>query len=341
VYDVPSSYTPWVPRSAGYDKPMQHRWQQAVAEALNFMQLGWTATAHSMFVGKTPRELNRFAGTRRARIPPQRRSPGPLAGEALSFISLRSRRKRAPSKESVDWRRVNGKNWLEPVVSQGDCGSCYAISTVRMMTSRNRIARGDPSEPAFSVTFPLQCSEYNQGCNGGYGFLESKWAEDVGLVPEQCAPFTDDPGACQALEDCELGDRRYRAVNHRYVGGFYGGSDHEQIKQELVTNGPLVLSFEPKEDFMYYKSGLYKSGLNKIHQEWEQVDHAVLLMGLGTDAGQPYWVLQNSWGTQWGEEGFFRMARGIDESGCESIAVAADVVQDSSNDVLDNFLASL
>jgi len=191
------------------------------------------------------------------------------------------------------------------------------------------------------VTFPLQCSEYNQGCNGGYGFLESKWAEDVGLVPEHCAPFTDDPGACQALEDCDLGDRRYRAVNHRYVGGFYGGSDHEQIKQELVTNGPLVLSFEPKEDFMYYQSGLYRSGLNKIHQEWEQVDHAVLLIGLGSEGGQPHWVMQNSWGTPWGEDGFFRMARGIDESGCESIAVAADVVQDSGNDVLDNFLASL
>ncbi|CAK0835978.1 unnamed protein product, partial [Prorocentrum cordatum] len=65
MYNVPSSYTPWVPKSAGYDKPMQQRWQQAVAEALNFMQLGWTATAHSMFTGKTPRQLNRFAGTRR------------------------------------------------------------------------------------------------------------------------------------------------------------------------------------------------------------------------------------------------------------------------------------
>jgi len=346
MYNVPSSYTPWVPKSAGYDKPMQQRWQQAVAEALNFMQLGWTATAHSMFTGKTPRQLNRFAGTRRVRIPPQRKSPGPAAGgagpEALSFIALRSRRKREHSQEFVDWRRVNGKNWLEPVISQGDCGSCYAISTVHMLTSRNRIKRGDPSEPAFSVTFPLQCSEYNQGCNGGYGFLESKWAEDVGLVPESCAPFSDQAdGACQALDDCDLGDRRYRAVNHRYVGGFYGGSDHEHIRRELVSNGPLVLSFEPKEDFMYYRSGLYRSGSNKIHQEWEQVDHAVLLIGLGEEEGHAYWVLQNSWGTEWGEQGYFRMARGIDESGCESIAVAADVARESSNDVLDSFLASL
>jgi cathepsin C len=227
-------------------------------------------------------------------------------------------------------------------VSQGDCGSCYAISTIHMLTARNRIKVKDTNEPAFSVTFPLRCSEYNQGCNGGYGFLESKWAEDVGLVPEQCSPFSDDADAvCQALQDCDLGDRRYRAVNHRYVGGFYGGSDHEHIQRELVTNGPLVLSFEPKEDFMYYKAGLYRSGSNKIHQEWEQVDHAVLLIGMGQESGQPYWTMQNSWGSEWGEQGYFRMARGIDESGCESIAVAADVEQDSSNQVLDDFLNSL
>lgn len=51
--------------------------------------------------------------------------------------------------------------------------------------------------------------------------------------------------------------------------------------------------------------------------------------------------MQNSWGTDWGERGYFRMARGIDESGCESIVVAAEVVEESSNEVLDQFLASL
>lgn len=212
-----------------------------------------------------------------------------------------------------------------------------------MLTARNKIRANSVSEPSFSVSFPLYCSEYNQGCDGGYGFLQSKWSEDVGLVPESCAPFSDGGGACQVMPECSnsLGNKRYRAVNHHYVGGFYGAGQEDRIREELVKNGPLVVSFEPKEDFMYYKEGVYKSGAEKLHQEWEQVDHAVLLIGYGEDQSQAYWSLQNSWGTDWGEDGYFRMARGIDESGVESIAVAAEVEEDTTNMVLDDFLTSL
>jgi len=210
-----------------------------------------------------------------------------------------------------------------------------------MLTARNRIRAGSTAEPSFSVSFPLLCSEYNQGCDGGYGFLQSKWTEDVGLVPENCAPFSEGGGSCQVTQGCDLGGTRYRASSHHYVGGYYGGSDADSIRKDLVEQGPLVMSFEPKEDFMYYKSGVYRSGPNKIHQEWEQVDHAVLCVGYGVEKDHKYWTLQNSWGTDWGEDGYFRMERGIDESGCESIAVSANVIKESSNPVLDDFLAAL
>merc|ERR1719409_989522 len=207
-----------------------------------------------------------------------------------------------------------------------------------MLTARNRIKQNDLNQPSFSVSFPLYCAEYNQGCDGGYGFLQSKWSEDVGLIPESFAPYTES-GKCHVKGSCDLGAKRYRAVNHGYVGGFYGGGDEQHVKAELMNGGPVVMSFEPKEDFMYYKNGVYKSGPNQIHQEWEQVDHAVLLIGYGEDANQPYWTLQNSWGSDWGENGFFRMARGTDESGCESIVVAADVIEEGTNTVLDEFVS--
>lgn len=346
AYIKPNSYKPFVP-SAGYDKPMDTKWQQSVADALNFLQLGWTATVYHLFQNKTARELNRFAGVKHNRPVPQGGFRSSLAGKAptshaafSSFLGVRSRVKRTSGHAAFDWRNKDGKDWLQPVVTQGDCGSCYTISTVHMLTARNRITKNDPSKEPFSVMFPLYCSEYNQGCDGGYGFLQSKWAEDVGLVPESCAPFAEST-SCHALLDCDLGSTRFRATNHHYVGGFYGASDEARIREELVRNGPLVMSFEPKEDFMYYKGGVYKSGANKIHQEWEQVDHAVLLAGYGEDKGQPYWSLQNSWGNDWGESGFFRIARGIDESGCESIVVSADVVEEDKNEVLDSFIAQL
>merc|ERR1719382_1545551 len=85
--------------------------------------------------------------------------------------------------------------------------------SVHMLPARNRIRQHDPSQPAFSVSFPLYCSEYNQGCDGGYGFLQTKWSEDVGLVPESCSPFSQGGGSCHALKDCDLGSTRHRAIN--------------------------------------------------------------------------------------------------------------------------------
>merc|ERR1719379_1508413 len=105
--------------------------------------------------------------------------------------------------------------------------------------------------------------------------------------------------------------------------------------RELLTSGPLVASFEPKPDLMYYGGGIYVSVPNQ-RTEWEKVDHAVLLVGFGEEKGQKYWILQNSWGPDWGEQGFFRMARGINDSGIESIAVAADVVEDNHPEILTN-----
>merc|ERR1719181_1690248 len=90
---------------------------------------------------------------------------------------------------------------------------------------------------------------------------------------------------------------------------------------------------------MFYSEGIYKtppsnSTLRRhidYDQEWERVDHAVLAVGWGEENGQPYWRIQNSWGPDWGEDGFFRMAMGSDESGVESIPEAADVVEDEQN----------
>jgi cathepsin C len=326
-----------VPKSAGYNKPVTATWQRAVAEGLNLLELGWTAVAYSHYTGKTPKEMNRLAGIRRSIVKGPKHTPAPS-----SFLSVQSKLRRASASapDSFSWQNKDGQSWIGDVVTQGDCGSCYTISTVNMLSARNRIRRGSPGGEQFSIKFPLYCSEYNQGCDGGYGFLQSKWSEDVGLVPEHCHPF-EGSDQCGVAAGCNVGTKRYRATNHHYVGGFYGASREDNIREELVNGGPVVMSFEPTEDFMYYKGGVYKSGPGHIHEEWEQVDHAVLLIGYGEDKGAPYWTMQNSWGTDWGEQGFFRMARGHDESSCESIVVAADVVEEDANPVLDDFLAGL
>lgn len=140
--------------------------------------------------------------------------------------------------------------------------------------------------------------------------------------------------------------KRYRASNYKYVGGFYGAGSSASIMQDLYHNGPLVVSFEPTDDFMYYAGGIFTQSklgvpapLHKHATEWQQVDHAVLLVGWGEELGQKYWLVQNSWGSSWGEDGYFRIARDINDSGVESIAVSAEVVEDDHPEVLEAFVA--
>jgi len=295
----------------------------------------WTARVYKQFVGKTPKEMNKMAGIKRSMSlnhahKNQHRS---RRDEPMNFLQKKSYRSRQTSMvgmpDSWDWSE---KGVLDEVINQDDCGSCYAVSTVRMLSARNRVKLGLKESP-FSISFPLHCSEYNQGCDGGYAFLESKWSEDVGLIPRECFPYKRGRGACTDVDQaCVNNNAKYKATGHRYVGGYYGGSDEEDILNELYNNGPLVVSFEPSDEFMYYNKGIYKSRHgDPIHQEWQRVDHAVLLVGYGEENGQKYWKIQNSWGNDWGEAGYFRIARGVNDSGVESIAVAADVLKEDNN----------
>ncbi|CAD7936342.1 unnamed protein product [Amoebophrya sp. A120] len=329
----------------------------------------WTAEVYANMVGKTRKELNKMAGIKRrlplAQVKKNQRRLRSTSNESTTLASSTSFLQRDASTTTshttrskisdfselppeFDWEE---KGVLDDVVNQGDCGSCFTVATIRMLSARNRVRQRNNNLEPFSIAFPLHCSEYNQGCNGGYAFLQSKWSEDVGLIPAKCMQYSTASSCADPISlDCVKGGEgdansagSYRAVNHRYIGGYYGGSDELDIMQELVDNGPVVVSFEPKDDFMYYNQGVYQSTSGEpIHQEWERVDHAVLLVGYGVDStsGQKYWKVQNSWGPEWGEGGFFRIARGTNDSGIESISVAADVepMTPSSSSVLENFL---
>lgn len=309
---------------------------------LSMLQLGWKARVMPKWIGKTMGEINRYAGIQR-NVPKHdvfkdmiRQQNIPHARSFLQAKGVKPHGGKLPT--TFDWSNASGTDWLDPVMDQGDCGSCYAASSMRMLTARHKITQKDPDALPWSINAPLFCSEYNQGCKGGYGFLTSKWSSDVGLVPATCMRYNT-KGQCKL--ECDLNTlegKRFRAANHRYVGNWYGNSSTESIMWELYLKGPMVLSFEPADDFMFYSDGIYQSAspasnLKLIHQErenqpWERVDHAVLVVGWGEEDGKKYWRIQNSWGEDWGEDGFFRMVRDENESGIESIPEAADVIED-------------
>ncbi|XP_013792052.1 dipeptidyl peptidase 1-like [Limulus polyphemus] len=158
------------------------------------------------------------------------------------------------------------------------------------------------------------------GCEGGFPYLVAgKYAQDFGLIPEKCNPYKGKDGPCS-----EKKCTRYYTAEYSYVGGFYGACNEELMRIQLVKNGPLAVGFEVYNDFMYYSSGIYHhTGLKDTLNFFEETNHAVLLVGYGVSNGEKFWIVKNSWGSKWGENGFFRIRRGTDECGFESMAMEA------------------
>lgn len=185
--------------------------------------------------------------------------------------------------------------------------------------------------PVFSPQNVVDCSQYSQGCDGGFPYLiAGKYAQDFGVLSELCYPYKGVTDKCARtnLTDAKCNERTFVA-KYGYVGGYYGASNEETMLVELVTNGPVAVGFEVYPDFMAYKSGIYSHTFDEeLHSSYgfnpfELTNHAVLVVGYGEQNGQKYWIVKNSWGTNWGQNGYFWIKRGNDECGIESLAVSA------------------
>jgi cathepsin C len=328
------------------DEPINQSTHEAKVAFINTRATTWKAKAYERFNGMSLAQMSQRAGHRRVREEADSEPRSFLQTGSTASALKRSLAIMEELPKSFDWRNKDGKDYTEPVMDQADCGSCYVVSTMHMLNARHRIKLGDDYDrerDLLSTAFPLFCSEYNQGCEGGFSNLVSRWSQDVGLVPARCKPYTT-TGVCSLDEKCIGSDKRYRADGHRYVGGYYGKANAGDMMLEL-QNGPFAIGLAVNDDFMYYTEGIYKgSDLLPIEKTdgWLEMQHGVLLVGWGEEDGHKYWIVQNSWGGDWGEDGYFRITRGENDSGVESSPEAADVVEDESNGArVASFLAQL
>jgi cathepsin C len=293
------------------------------------MKKTWQAEFYPQFMNMTIKELNQFVGINRLSDLSDKSIKNNF-GEIFRFKKDDGKEQHKLSIEQLptnfDW-----KKHLKPTESQGGCGSCYAYAAMRMLEARIKIKYND--DVKLSVQHNLDCSYYNQGCKGGYSYLVLKFAKDFELVPESCHPYKAEIGKCSDSCDTNKLDFPYTVENYSYLGGAYGRSNELLMMEELYKNGPFVVSIEPDYNFVYYKSGIYsgvkddtwiKTGV-LTPPEWRKVDHSVLLVGWGYDEKlkEKYWLIQNSWGSNWGDEGFFKIKRGTDELHVESMAEVA------------------
>jgi len=233
-----------------------------------------------------------------------------------------------------DWRNHQGQNYVDPVVDQGSCGSCYAVATTSMINSRIRIMTKNRNKMNLDYNQILKCNRYSQGCAGGFPYLVEKYAQDFGLTKSgKCAMSEEElkqlGEGSQAAKDQ---DTVVRVTDFGYVGGYYGGTTTKKMMHEIYHNGPVTVGINGGYELMHYESGIFiqtGEGEGHVKNDFEQVEHAVVVVGWAYDngkSGAQHWIVKNSMGADWGEKGYFRIRLGGDTDAVTSLVTAAKPV---------------
>jgi C1A family cysteine protease len=216
---------------------------------------------------------------------------------------------------SFDWRNVGGKNFITAVKDQGGCGSCVAFGSTATVEGTFRVQRNDPNLAVdLSEAHLFYCYAKSQGRNCGNGWWVPPALDSykTGVVDEACFPYTAGDQNCNLCSDWQS-----RVTK---ITGWHAITAGADMKTWLSTRGPLSTCFTVYNDFFAYKSGVYRHVTGGVAG-----GHCVSCVGY--DDGQGCWICKNSWGTGWGDAGFFRIAYG--ECGIDASMWAVDGIEET------------
>uniref|UniRef100_A0A3P8ZWX5 Cathepsin S n=2 Tax=Esox lucius TaxID=8010 RepID=A0A3P8ZWX5_ESOLU len=204
----------------------------------------------------------------------------------------------APIPDTLDWRE---KGYVTSVKMQGSCGSCWAFSSVGALEGQLMKTTGKLIE--LSPQNLVDCSSKygNKGCDGGFMTKAFQYVIDNnGIDSEHSYPYSG------VQQPCKYNPAERAANCSRY--SFLPEGDENMLKQGLATIGPVSVAIDAtRPRFAFYRSGIYDDPTCT-----KKPNHAVLAVGYGTMDGQDFWLVKNSWGTTWGDQGYVRMARNKD-----------------------------
>merc|ERR1719240_2363725 len=223
-----------------------------------------------------------------------------------------------------DWGNVNGTNYLSWNKNQHIpvyCGSCWAQGTTSSLADRFNIMLKDknPTPVALNAQVIVNCGA-GGSCEGGNPGGVYEFAHEEGIPDSSCEQYVaHDPKStrCEAIDKCkdctwppcpvgETCQDKCWAVEYKkyYASHYYSLSGADKMKKELYAHGPISCGVYATDKFEAYTGGVFKE-----YHLFPMINHEIAVVGWGVeDDGTEYWLGRNSWGTYWGENGFFKMA---------------------------------
>jgi len=242
-----------------------------------------------------------------------------------------------------DWRNVGGRSYVTSDVNQHIpqyCGSCWIHGTVAALNDRIKIRRGGAypdvmlSRQALMNCVPGEGGAKPPGCNGGDSIMIHKYMHKTLVPDESCMPYLaknmDGCSPYNFCRNCAPADAGppvpagcFSIPASGYQG--YGVSEYGQLageeamKKEILARGPIACSMACDDSFLngYASNAGSHEGVFVTDTKYNdsQVDHVVSVTGWGeTPGGIKYWIIRNSWGTYWGEHGWFKVRRGVNQN---------------------------
>nr|UDE22418.1 cathepsin O [Mytilus galloprovincialis] len=191
----------------------------------------------------------------------------------------------------VDWRNFSNINFVTPVKNQKKCGGCWAFSATETIESMKAIQTGLPP-PRLSVQEVIDCATYNDGCSGGDPYRAVKWLKDTQspLTTEKKYPLTDTSDSCRIIVNNSDGVIVKSGNFQRLVG-------REDKILLLLNTSPVSVAV----DATTWNN--YLGGIIQYHCE-THINHAVQIVGYDISGDVPYYIVRNSWGTDYGHKGY-------------------------------------
>ena len=219
--------------------------------------------------------------------------------------------------DAWDWRDYGR---VSPVKDQASCGSCWAFSTIANLEGLYYAKKGVMK--TFSEQMLVDCDTSDSGCNGGLMQYAFTWLKKNGIMLDSDYPYTGTKGTCKSDKSkyVDMSVTGYKKLGSSW--STWSAVDEDEVKEFLYETGPLAIALNA-DPLQTYTSGILDLTSTKCPSSG--INHAVTLVGYGTENSVAYWIVKNSWGTAWGEKGYFRIRRGNGTCGVNCYITTATV----------------